>query len=123
MQRKSLKRLTNYIENEGFSIDSRGAGVQDGFMSILSQHIVIVTGKGGVGKSTVAAAMATKAAADGKKVLLVEFGEESFLGPFLDVSHLSITPQPVKDLGFEVAIWDTETCLREYVLHFIKIQS
>lgn len=109
--------------SKGFYIDSRGSRVQDGLMSILSQHIVIVTGKGGVGKSTTAAALATKAAAEGKKVLLVEFGDESYLGPFLGVEDVSIHPKPVSELGFELAIWDTDTCLREYVLHFIKIQS
>lgn len=107
----------------GFLIDRADRDVQDGSMPILSQHIVIVTGKGGVGKSTVSAAIATRAAKAGKKVLLVEFGEESFLGPFLGVDGVSSEPKNVPALGFQVAIWDTASCLREYVLHFIKIQS
>lgn len=92
-------------------------------MSILSSHIVIVTGKGGVGKSTVAAALAAREAKKGKKVLLVEFGEDSFLGGLLGIRNVSIQAQRVDRFGFDLAIWDTETCLREYVLHFVKIES
>lgn len=91
-------------------------------MSILSSHIVIVTGKGGVGKSTVAAAIAAREAKKGKKVLLVEFGEEGFLGGLLGVQNVSIQARRVERFGFDLAIWDTETCLREYVLHFVKIE-
>ena len=41
-------------------------------------EIRLVTGKGGVGKSLLAAALAWRAASDGRKVLLVELGRERF---------------------------------------------
>ena len=40
--------------------------------SLVTSRLAIVSGKGGVGKTTVAAALATAAARDGKRVLLVE---------------------------------------------------
>lgn len=43
---------------------------------LLSKRIVLVTGKGGVGRSTVTAALATYAAHAGKRVLITEVGEE-----------------------------------------------
>ena len=46
-------------------------------------RIVFVTGKGGVGKSAVAAATALQFARAGKTVLLVELGSRSFYGPLL----------------------------------------
>ncbi|MFO0001182.1 MAG: ArsA-related P-loop ATPase, partial [bacterium] len=41
-------------------------------MSILDRRVVLVTGKGGVGKTTVSALVALRAARAGKRVLLCE---------------------------------------------------
>jgi arsenite-transporting ATPase len=46
-------------------------------------RLVIVAGKGGVGKTTVTAAMAVAAARLGQKVLVVELEGASGLGPLL----------------------------------------
>jgi anion-transporting ArsA/GET3 family ATPase len=45
-------------------------------MPLLDRRLLLVTGKGGTGKTTVAAAIATRAAADGQRVLLAEIGGE-----------------------------------------------
>jgi anion-transporting ArsA/GET3 family ATPase len=44
--------------------------------SLLERRLVIVTGKGGTGKTTVAAALAVAAAAAGRRVLLAEVGRD-----------------------------------------------
>ena len=44
--------------------------------SLLDRRLVIVTGKGGTGKTTVAAALAVAAAGSGLRVLLVEVGRD-----------------------------------------------
>lgn len=49
-----------------------GAGMLD---AVLSKRVVLVTGKGGVGRSSVTAALAIAAAKRGKRVLLTEIGE------------------------------------------------
>src|SRR6266700_2082560 len=43
-------------------------------LPLVSQRLVVVTGKGGVGKTTVTAALAHAAAAGGRHVLAVEVG-------------------------------------------------
>jgi anion-transporting ArsA/GET3 family ATPase len=90
-------------------------------MGASQKQIILVTGKGGVGKSTVAAAIAVRESNAGRKTLLVELGDESFFQPFFDLSEISYEPQQIAPKLF-VAIWNVEHCLREYVLHFLKVE-
>lgn len=86
-------------------------------------HIVMVTGKGGVGKSFVAALLARKASLEGKKVLLVDMVPESYLSHALQVSvsvPSKIQTQKTR-FGFDYALWTGEACLAEYIQYWIKI--
>ncbi|HTZ63901.1 MAG TPA: ArsA-related P-loop ATPase [Solirubrobacteraceae bacterium] len=47
--------------------------------SPLQRDLVVVTGKGGVGKSTVAAALGVSAAREGRRTVVVELGEQRHL--------------------------------------------
>ena len=86
-----------------------------------AHRIVFVTGKGGVGKSSVAAATALEFAREGKSVLLVELGSRSFFGPFLG---LPVTGEPVQwREHIQVARWDVEGSLREYITHYLIFKS
>lgn len=84
-------------------------------------RIVFVTGKGGVGKSIVAAATALEQARAGRRVLLVEMGSRSFYGPLLGlpVSDAPVSWKPQVD----VALWSVEAALREYILHYLVIKA
>jgi anion-transporting ArsA/GET3 family ATPase len=48
-------------------------------LSALERKLVVVTGKGGVGKSTIAGALALSAAARGLRTIVVELGDQSCL--------------------------------------------
>jgi anion-transporting ArsA/GET3 family ATPase len=50
---------------------------------LIERRLVIVTGKGGTGKTTVAAALALAAAEAGKRVLLAEMGRDEHAAPLL----------------------------------------
>ena len=84
-------------------------------------QIVFVTGKGGVGKSAVAAAIATAEADRGKKVLLAELGTRSFFDKFFRLQYQSnkATVRP----GFDLARWDGDACVREYLVHYLRLET
>jgi arsenite-transporting ATPase len=68
-------------------------------MDFLSRRIHLVTGKGGVGRTTVAAALAVAAASHGKRVLLTEIGDPeggfSAIGRKFGRDHLTPDPEPL----------------------------
>lgn len=65
-----------------------------GHLSLGSQRLVVVTGKGGVGKSAVTAALAHAALDAGRSVLAVEVGQAR-LGPLLGAPR-PLGPEPVR---------------------------
>lgn len=82
--------------------------------------IHLVTGKGGVGKSTLAAALAWRLAAQGKRTLLVELGERSY---FRHVFHSDLDGHEAQiNSKLTLARWEGEAVLREYLLHLLKIE-
>lgn len=84
-------------------------------------EIHFVTGKGGVGKSTAALAMALAFARSGKKTLLVELSSESF---FQDALDRAVTPDPQRYRdNLDIAAWSGTSCLREYALHLLKSET
>jgi hypothetical protein len=58
--------------------------------SVLDRQLLVVTGKGGVGKTTIAAALGLLAARDGRNTIVVEVGDESRLPQLFGVAQ----PQP-----------------------------
>jgi anion-transporting ArsA/GET3 family ATPase len=71
---------------------------------VRATRLAIVTGKGGVGKTTIAAGLARAAAALGERVLLVEVATPSRLGSILEGGDLGAVPRPVADRVAAVAL-------------------
>ena len=88
----------------------------------MKQEIHFVTGKGGVGKSAVAAALALKLSQTGQRVLLVELGDQSFFRDFFDLPNVSFQPMQMRP-NLSLALWSGDTCLREYATYLIKVES
>ncbi len=89
--------------------------------SLSEKPILFVSGKGGVGKSLVAAGLAAELARTGKRVLLAEIGETSYYKDFWNLPTIGHDPAP-HPAGFDLALWSGETSLREYVLFYLKME-
>ena len=88
---------------------------------LLQRRLWIVTGKGGVGKTTVAAALGLLAARQGLKVLMVETHGLSHLAELFEVEGVGYEPKPFKN-GLSLARIDPEPAFQEYVLRQVKFQ-
>lgn len=91
-----------------------------GARSLLDLELVWVTGKGGVGKTTVAAALAELAAGAGRRTLVCEMDAKGTLADAFDVARLEFEPTQVAPGLFAMAM-NTEDSLREYLRLFVKL--
>src|SRR5437773_981995 len=82
-------------------------------LPLASQRLVVVTGKGGVGKTTVTAALAHAATAGGRRVLAVEVGRGP-LGSLLGGPRLGTAPMRVA-AGLAAASLEPEVLLGDFV--------
>jgi anion-transporting ArsA/GET3 family ATPase len=67
--------------------------------SLLDKRLVLVTGKGGVGKTTLSAALGLAAARRGKRVVVCEVAEQTRLADMLGdegIDHVSVDPEEAK---------------------------
>ncbi len=88
----------------------------------MAQELHFITGKGGVGKSIVALAMAFQKSLEGKRVLLVELGDQSFYKDFLDLDEVGFNPTSLKK-NLDISLWSGADCLKEYARHLLKIEG
>ena len=88
--------------------------------ALLDRRLLFVTGKGGVGKTTMAAALAELATRQGKRTLVCEMDAKGALANAFDVADLGFEPTEVRPKLFAMAM-NTEDSLREYLRLFVRI--
>ena len=80
----------------------------------MSSRLVLVSGKGGVGKSAVAAAYALAARRRGERVLAIDMLDGGGLGAHLGEPDLAFQPRPIGE-GLEASTIDRAEALIEYL--------
>lgn len=91
--------------------------------AVSKQEIIFITGKGGVGKSAVAAGIALKRAQSGKKTLLVELGHQSFYQDYFNLqTPVEYKPQKLRE-NLDISLWSGQESLREYLIYLLKVES
>jgi anion-transporting ArsA/GET3 family ATPase len=93
---------------------------------LLARELLVVTGKGGVGKTTVAAGLALLAARQGKRVLVCEVDAKGTLDEALQSPPLTFVASRVEaSVPPPGEVWamamDTEDSLREYLSLHLRI--
>ena len=87
---------------------------------LLDRQLIFVTGKGGVGKTSVAAALSYLGARAGKRTLVCEMDAKGALAAAFDVAALEFTPRAVEE-QLDAMAMDTEHALREYLKLFVRV--
>jgi anion-transporting ArsA/GET3 family ATPase len=87
---------------------------------LLDLKLLFVTGKGGVGKTTVASALALLASLRGKKVLICEVDAKGDVAGFYEAPPTGFQEREILP-GLFAMTMDTEASLREYLKLQLKI--
>jgi len=94
--------------------DGRGYRYRRYPCQVVDKRLLIVTGKGGVGKSAVTAALALRAAFDGKRVLAMAMTDDTGLAMHLGIEHLRYRPSHIKS-GLDAMVIERPEALNEYL--------
>ncbi len=87
---------------------------------LRQRRLLFVTGKGGVGKTTIAAGLARAMANAGRRVLLCSVDDRSDLADAFSLPPLRFEPVRV-DEYLSVMAMDTEASLREYLKIYLRL--
>jgi anion-transporting ArsA/GET3 family ATPase len=88
---------------------------------LLDKRLVIVTGKGGVGKSTVALALGVAAAEQGKRTIVCEVSAQEQLSRVFHRAEVGFHEVEMADNLWGISI-DPDESMREYVLLQLKVK-
>jgi anion-transporting ArsA/GET3 family ATPase len=89
-------------------------------VDLLERKLIFVTGKGGVGKTTIAAALAWLAAARGKRTLVCEIDAKGDLADFFETAPTRFDEREIAP-GLWAMSMDTEASLKQYLALQLKL--
>ena len=89
---------------------------------LLDKRLVFVTGKGGVGKTTVAVAMGLRAAAEGKRTIVCEVAAQENASRIFDHTQVGFHEIEMEENLWSISI-DPDESMREYVLLQLKVRA
>ncbi len=87
---------------------------------LLERRLLFVTGKGGVGKTSIASALGMLAARRGLRTLVCEVDAKGNLSDFFGVGPLRFAPTEIRS-GLSAMAMDTEESLKEYLRLQLRI--
>jgi len=100
----------------------REIGFNGLILEFLEKRILFVTGKGGVGKSTVAIALGIRAALEGKRVIVVEVASTENASRVFRQAEVGFKEVEMANDLWAISI-DPEDSMKEYVLLQLKVKA
>ena len=91
-----------------------------GSHNLLDRELLFVTGKGGVGKSTIASGLALLASQHGKRTLVAEVDAKGNLADFFEVGESEFEPHEIAPNLWAMSM-RTEESLKEYLRLQLKV--
>jgi anion-transporting ArsA/GET3 family ATPase len=88
----------------------------------LDKRVVFVTGKGGVGKTTVAVALGLRAASGGRRTIVCEVAAQENASRIFDHAEVGFHEVEVAENLWSISI-DPDESMREYVLLQLKVRA
>jgi anion-transporting ArsA/GET3 family ATPase len=89
---------------------------------LLDKRLVIVTGKGGVGKTTVAVALGLRAASEGKRTIVCEVASQENASRMFEHTAVGFHEVEMEKNLWSISI-DPDESMREYVLLQLKVRA
>jgi len=89
---------------------------------LLSKRLVFVTGKGGVGKTTVAVALGMRAAAAGRRTIVCEVSSQESASRLFHRGEVGFHEVEMEENLWSISI-DPDESMREYVLLQLKVRA
>jgi anion-transporting ArsA/GET3 family ATPase len=89
---------------------------------LLDKRLVFVTGKGGVGKTTIAVAFGLRAASEGKRTIVCEVSAQENASRFFDHTQVGFHEVEMEENLWAISI-DPDESMREYVLLQLKVRA
>jgi anion-transporting ArsA/GET3 family ATPase len=89
---------------------------------LLDKRLVFVTGKGGVGKTTVAVALGLRAAAEGKRTIVCEVSSQENASRIFEHTEVGFHEVEMEENLWSISI-DPDESMREYVLLQLKVRA
>jgi len=89
---------------------------------MFDKRLLFVTGKGGVGKSTIAASLGLAAAAEGKRTIICEIGSQEHTSHLFRRGEIGFHEVELEKNLWTISI-DPDESMREYVLLQLKVRA
>lgn len=102
-------------------VGPRSAPAAETFDALAQPNLLVVSGKGGVGRTTVSALLGLAIARRGRRVLVATVGHDDRLAWMMGADRLEARPLEVAD-GLSIQRLEPMTCIREYGAMMLRSQ-
>jgi anion-transporting ArsA/GET3 family ATPase len=114
--------LRGYSDGDPLFLPDREIARNCPIPELLDKRLVIVTGKGGVGKTTVSVALGMRAAAEGKRTIVCEVSAQENASRMFEHTTVGFHEVELEKNLWAISI-DPDESMREYVLLQLKVRA